>query len=134
VPPSSSSIRVGAGSPLGARAGRRIDLAAAQPRQDSSFARRVARLPAQVMHDLLDLLQWPAMLVTVLASWWVASTQRHKRAWGFWAYLLSNALWSAWGWHTSATALVVLQACLAAMNIRGYVKASGSRDGAARKA
>ena len=81
------------------------------------------------MDDLLDLLQWPAMLVTVLASWWVASTHPRKRAWGFWAYLLSNALWSAWGWHTSATALVALQACLAAMNIRGFVKASRSKDG-----
>jgi len=94
-------------------------------------ARRVGRLPAQAMDDLLDLLQWPAMLVTVLASWWVASTHRHKRAWGFWAYLLSNALWSAWGWHTSATALVALQACLAAMNIRGYIKASRARAGVA---
>ena len=94
-------------------------------------ARRVGRLPAQAMDDLLDLLQWPAMLVTVLASWWVASTHRHKRAWGFWAYLLSNALWSAWGWHTSATALVALQACLAAMNNRGYIKASRARAGVA---
>lgn len=80
------------------------------------------------MDDFLQLLQWPAMLATVLASWWVASTHRHKRAWGFWAYLLGNVLWSAWGWHTSATALVVLQGCLAAMNIRGFVKASRDRD------
>jgi hypothetical protein len=84
------------------------------------------------MADLRDRLQWPAMLGTVLASWWVASTHRHKRAWGFWAYLLSNGLWAAWGWHTSAPALVVLQACLAAMNVRGYVKASRSRADGAR--
>lgn len=75
------------------------------------------------MDDLLALLQWPAMAVTVLASWWVASTHRHKRVLGFWLFLLSNVLWSVWGWHTSATALVALQACLAAMNIRGFVKA-----------
>ena len=75
------------------------------------------------MDDLLALLQWPAMAVTVLASWWVASTHRRKRVLGFWLFLLSNVLWSVWGWHTSATALVALQACLAAMNIRGFVKA-----------
>ncbi len=80
-------------------------------------------MPAVDMDDLIDMLQWPAMAITVLASWWVASTHRHKRAWGFWAYLLSNALWSVWGWHTSARALIVLQVCLAAMNVRGFVKA-----------
>lgn len=75
------------------------------------------------MDDPFALLQWPAMAVTVLAAWWVASTHRRKRVVGFWLYLLGNVLWSVWGWHTSATALVALQACLAAMNIRGFVKA-----------
>jgi len=84
------------------------------------------------MDDLLDLLQWPAMGVTVLASYWVASTHPRKRVVGFWLYLLSNVLWSIWGWHTSARALVLLQACLAAMNIRGFVKAS--RDDGSRQA
>ena len=86
------------------------------------------------MDSFLDLLQWPAMLATVVASWWVASTQRHKRVVGFWTFLGSNALWAAWGWHTQAVALVVLQFCLAAMNIRGFVKASrgGGGDRAAQ--
>jgi hypothetical protein len=73
--------------------------------------------------DYLDLLQWPAMLVTVLAAWLVASDQRTRRAVGFWIFLASNALWVAWGWHTEAWALVGLQFCLAAMNIRGARKA-----------
>ena len=76
------------------------------------------------MDNFLDLLQWPAMLATVIASWWVASTHRHKRVIGFWTFLVSNALWAGWGWHTQAVALVVLQLCLAAMNIRGFIKAS----------
>lgn len=75
------------------------------------------------MDTFLDALQWPAMLVTLVASWWVGSTHRRKRAWGFWAYLLGNLLWTAWGWHTSAVALILLQLCLAAMNIRGWIKA-----------
>jgi hypothetical protein len=73
--------------------------------------------------DYLDLLQWPAMVVTVLASWLVASDRESRRSTGFWVFLLSNVLWVAWGWHTRAYALIGLQFCLAAMNIRGARKA-----------
>jgi hypothetical protein len=72
--------------------------------------------------DFLDLIQWPAMAVTIWASWLVASTKEGRRNAGFWIFLLSNALWAAWGWHTGAWALIALQVALAAMNIRGAVK------------
>ena len=72
--------------------------------------------------SLLNALQWPAMAVTVVASWLVASSHESRRAWGFWVFLLSNVLWIAWGWHTAAWALVVLQLCLIAMNVRGARK------------
>ena len=52
------------------------------------------------------------MAVTVAAAWLVASTQRRKRFLGFWLFLLSNALWVAWGLHTDAYALIVLQSAL----------------------
>ena len=70
----------------------------------------------------LDLLQWPAMVITVVASWLVASTTESKRNWGFWVFMLSNVLWIAWGVQAGATALIVLQVCLAVMNIRGAKK------------
>ena len=73
--------------------------------------------------DWLDLVQWPAMAVTVWAAWLVASSSKSRRLLGFWIFLLSNVLWIAWGLHTGAWALVVLQLCLAAMNIRGAKKA-----------
>ena len=38
---------------------------------------------------------------------------------GFWIFLLSNVLWAVWGWHACAYALIILQVCLAAINIRG---------------
>lgn len=69
-----------------------------------------------------DALQWSAMAVTLLASWLVASKREEFRARGFWVFLLSNVLWVAWGWHAGAWALVVLQAGLAAMNIRGAIE------------
>ncbi|HEU4624478.1 MAG TPA: hypothetical protein VFS52_06945 [Steroidobacteraceae bacterium] len=67
----------------------------------------------------LDLLQWPAMVVTVAASWFVASRSKTRRRTGFWLFLVSNVLWVTWGAHAHAYALVTLQFCLAAMNIRG---------------
>ena len=70
----------------------------------------------------LDLLQWPAMAASVVAAWLVASSQERRRKWGFWVFLLSNVLWVAWGWHDQAWALVALQVCLAAMNVRGVAK------------
>jgi hypothetical protein len=68
---------------------------------------------------LLDLLQWPAMVVTLVAAWLVASKRRRRRHAGFWLFALSNALWIAWGWHAGSYALVLLQFGLFAMNLRG---------------
>ena len=72
--------------------------------------------------DILDLLQWPAMAVTVAAAWLIASRSAHKRAIGFWCFLASNVLWVTWGLHDRAYALVALQFFLAALNIRGVYK------------
>ena len=71
------------------------------------------------MQWYLDALQWPAMVVTLLASWLVASNRESFRARGFWVFMLSNALWVIWGWNAGAWALVTLQLGLAAMNVRG---------------
>jgi len=72
--------------------------------------------------DYLDLLQWPAMAATVAAAYLVASRSASRRAVGFWCFLASNVLWVAWGLHDRAWALVGLQFCLAALNIRGVYK------------
>ncbi len=92
--------------------------------------------------DWIALLQWPAMVATIAASWLVASERAGRRRAGFWVFLLSNALWVAWGVDDGAIALVLLQVALALMNVRGARKArraeqnagsteGGSRDGAA---
>lgn len=72
--------------------------------------------------DWIDFMQWPAMIVTVLASWFVASSSKARRNSGFWLFLLSNVLWIVWAVYQSAYALIVLQLALAAMNIRGARK------------
>lgn len=82
--------------------------------------------------DVLDLMQWPAMAVTVLSTWLVGSQQKRRRSAGFWLFLLSNAMWIAWGVHADAYALVVLQVALVVMNIRGARK--NDADAAGEKA
>lgn len=72
--------------------------------------------------DWLDLLQWPAMAVTVVASWLVGSSNEGRRNASFWVFMLSNVLWVTWGLHDGAMALVALQFALAAMNVRGAFK------------
>lgn len=80
--------------------------------------------------DWLDALQWPAMAVTVLATWLVGCQSPRKRKIGFWVFLFSNALWVGWGLHTGAWALVLLQFALAALNLRGQAEArKARRDG-----
>ena len=72
--------------------------------------------------ELLDAMQWPAMAVTLIAAWLVASTRKGRREKGFWWFIASNVLWIVWGWHAHAWALIALQVGLFAMNVRGAVK------------
>ena len=71
---------------------------------------------------MIDLVQWPAMAITVLAAWFIASQRPKRRVLGFWCFILSNILWVIWGMHADAYALIVLQVCLCAMNVRGFRK------------
>jgi hypothetical protein len=84
------------------------------------------------MNDLLNALQWPAMLVTLVAAWLVASRNPRRRSAGVWCFVASNLLWVAWGWHAQAYALIALQVGLFVLNLRGAKKteaASSDSDG-----
>ena len=72
--------------------------------------------------QLVDALQWPAMLVTLLAAWLVGSQRKRRRSWGFWCFIASNVLWVAWGWYARAYALIALQVGLFVLNVRGARK------------
>lgn len=72
--------------------------------------------------DWIDFLQWPAMAITIGGAWLVASSSEQRRKWGFYVYVASNLLWSAWGWYTGAWALIALQVALFLMNLRGAAK------------
>lgn len=69
--------------------------------------------------EWLGLLQWPALVVTVIAAWLVSTERRWKRLNGFYMFLLSNVLWIIWGVYAGAYALVFLQVFLGVSNIHG---------------
>lgn len=71
---------------------------------------------------LLDALQWPAMVVTLVAAWLVASQSKGRREAGFWVFIASNILWIVWAWHVKAWALIALQVGLFVLNVRGALK------------
>jgi hypothetical protein len=71
---------------------------------------------------MIDALQWPAMVATLLAAWLVASQSKRRRSFGFWVFIGSNLLWTIWGWHARAFALVALQLGLFVLNVRGARK------------
>jgi len=70
----------------------------------------------------VDCLQWPAMVVTVIAAWLIGSQQPRRRMMGFWAFIVSNVLWVVWGWRAQAYALIILQIALFGLNLRGFKK------------
>lgn len=82
----------------------------------------------------IDLLQWPAMAVTLLAAWLVASQRAARRNAGFWFFILSNLLWAAWSVYSHAWALLALQLGLATLNIRGTLKTARAEKREARAA
>ncbi|WP_349975486.1 hypothetical protein [Pseudomonas sp. WHRI 8519] len=74
------------------------------------------------MEDWIGLLEWPAMAVTVVAAWCIGSRRPGRRKVGFCCFIASNLLWSIWGLHAQAWALIVLQVVLCLMNLRGWWK------------
>lgn len=80
------------------------------------------------MSDWIDLLQWPAMAVTLYAAYLIGSKRPRRRIVGFVAFIASNVMWIAWGIHDEAWALIALQAGLSMMNVRGIFKNEDHAD------
>lgn len=72
--------------------------------------------------NYLDLMQWPAMAATLLATWLVGTQTKKRLAAGFWLFMLSNVLWGVWAIHDQAYALIALQVGLFIFNIRALVR------------
>lgn len=72
--------------------------------------------------SLIELLQWPAMAITVLAAWFMGSVRARRRVIAFWCFTVGNALWVIWGASHEAYGLIMLEIILALMNMRGLKK------------
>jgi hypothetical protein len=80
----------------------------------------MAGVPRHPWHArMLSHLQWPAMVLSVLGSWFVADPSPSLRLLGFALFLAANVAWVAWGWHTRAWALVIMQAVFTVTSVRG---------------
>lgn len=67
-------------------------------------------------------LQWPALIITVISTWMIASKSETSRKVGFWGSLAANVVWTMWGIGVSAFAVIALQFLLAITNMRGLFK------------
>lgn len=74
------------------------------------------------MEDLFAYLEWPAMLVSLIAAYWMGSKKADKRVIAFWMLIVGNVMWIAWGWGEAAWALIALNVGLMALNVRGIMK------------
>lgn len=68
---------------------------------------------------LIDFLQWPALVLSIVGAWLVGGRRSNQRLAGFVLFLISNALWSAWGIGSDAWGLVITQAFFTWTSLRG---------------
>ncbi len=80
------------------------------------------------MEELLGMLQWPAMAISLAAAWWMGSRKAGKRIVAFLLLTAGNLLWIAWGWGEGAYALIALNVGLMALNIRGIMKNESEKE------
>ena len=74
------------------------------------------------MEDFVAYLEWPAMLITLAAAWWLGSKKPEKRIFAFTLLIAGNLMWIAWGWGDDAWALIALNVGLMGLNVRAIMK------------
>lgn len=74
------------------------------------------------MEDFFAYLEWPAMVISLAAAWWLGSKKPEKRIIAFSLLIVGNLMWIAWGWGDEAWALIALNVGLMALNIRAIIK------------
>lgn len=70
----------------------------------------------------IELLQWPAMAITVLAAWFMGSGRAKRRVIAFCCFTAGNVMWVVWGKSHDAYGLIILEIIMAMMNMRGLKK------------
>lgn len=74
------------------------------------------------MDDILAMLEWPAMAISLVAAYLLGSIDPTKRIVAFIMLIIGNLMWIGWGWGDDAKALIALNVGLMALNVRGIFK------------
>ncbi|WP_460044530.1 hypothetical protein [Pseudomonas sp. S2_H01] len=82
----------------------------------------------------MDIVQWPAMVVIVLASWLVGSQRAERRKIAFLGFIVGNVLCVIWGLYVEAYALALLDMMLCGMNLRGFLRNNAATERSAAHA
>ena len=75
-----------------------------------------------LMDDMLALLEWPAMAISLVAAYLLGSIHTTKRIVAFVMLIIGNLMWIGWGWGDGAKALIALNVGLMVLNIRAIMK------------
>jgi len=70
---------------------------------------------------MTDFLQWPALVLSIVGAYYVASDNARHRLVGFWLFLLSNFAWAFWGIGAMAWAVVISQVLFMFTSCRGII-------------
>jgi hypothetical protein len=68
---------------------------------------------------MTDLLQWPALVLSIIGAWLVGGSRANQRFAGFLLFLASNVLWAAWGLGIGAWGVAITQAFFTWTSLRG---------------
>ncbi len=74
------------------------------------------------MEEILAMLEWPAMAISLVAAYLLGSIHATKRIVAFVMLIIGNLMWIGWGWGDEAWALIALNVGLLALNVRGIFK------------
>ncbi len=80
------------------------------------------------MEDMLNLLEWPAMAISLVAAYLLGSINPTKRIVAFVMLIIGNLMWIGWGWGNEAKALIALNVGLMVLNVRGVFKNEEAKD------
>ncbi len=72
-----------------------------------------------MLHTILFLSQYPALITGIIGAYFVSSTTSKKRYWGFFLWIISDICWALFGLSASGYGLVIMQLIFIFTSSRG---------------
>lgn len=74
-----------------------------------------------MLHRLLYLCQWPALITGWWGAWYVSGTSQRLRYWGFFLWILSDIFLCLYGLSDGGFGLVIMQGVYIITSLRGML-------------